>query len=93
MKSKLTVNWVILAHINALKVSEVDQKEAPSSNVNRMPPMGALNAAEIPAAAPHVTKSLFVKSFLNPWNLFQLVSNPNERVHPCDTTAPIIDPA
>ena len=41
-------NTVIKAQKNALNVNDVDQYEAPSSRVNNIPPIGALNAAAIP---------------------------------------------
>lgn len=47
---------VIRAQKKALKVSDVDQYEAPSSSVKRMPPIGALNAAAIPVY-PHLDQS------------------------------------
>ena len=39
---------VIRAQKNARNVRAVLQYEAPSSNVNKMPPIGALKAAAIP---------------------------------------------
>ena len=43
------VSTVMRAQKNALKVRDVDQYEAPSSRVKRIPPIGALKAAAIPS--------------------------------------------
>lgn len=45
-------------HKNTFQVRLEDQKELASSNVNKIPPTGAPNAAATPAAAPPATKSL-----------------------------------
>ena len=58
----VNVNSVINAQKNARNVNAEDQNDAPSSNANIIPPMGALKAAAIPAAAPKVIKSRFERS-------------------------------
>ena len=76
------VNTVTIAQKKARQVSFVDQKEDPSSNANSTPPIGAPKAAATPAAAPHATKSRFSASFLNSWNLLNVVSIPQRKVCP-----------
>jgi hypothetical protein len=55
----MSAEKAIMEQKNAFHVNEGAQYEAPSSSENNMPPMGAENAVQTPAAAPHVTKSLF----------------------------------
>jgi hypothetical protein len=54
---------VMRAQKKALKVSDVDQYEAPSSSVKRMPPIGALNAAAMPVHS-HAVQISFVLMLL-----------------------------
>ena len=46
-----------IAQKKDLQIKCGDIKDAPSSNENKTPPIGAPNAAATPAAAPQATKS------------------------------------
>ena len=89
---RLMVKIHIIAQKKERNVTVLDQKEAPSSNVNRTPPTGALNAAATPAAAPNVTKSRFIRSLRRSWNFVHEISVPKRKVFPCDKAAPTTDP-
>ena len=58
----VNVNSVINAQKKARNVNADDQNDAPSSNAKIIPPIGALKAAAMPAAAPKVMKSRFERS-------------------------------
>jgi len=67
--NKLTVYAATIAQMKLCHVNEGLQKELTSSKLNKIPPIGALNAAATPAAAPMLTKSLLSFGLSKPWFL------------------------